>query len=377
VFIRGKGNEVTIPFQHEIEELIRKSHNDYRLTKVKHLGVNATYENLKKFNFYWTKMVCDIKKYIADCSDCVMEKWEKPVKHPKIITVDGPLSRLQIDLWEIPKEIRDKSLNKTDRYVLSGQCHFSKYKWAFILPNKQAETVAQPVEIILNTFGGFKEIQFDHGTEFVNSTMTELCNSKGVKIIKGSVRHPQSQGLVERMNGLLSFSVRYAFTKYLSDLAKDKNKSINLDLVLKAFIENENNRVHLITKEVPNHLIVTKDKELIKTVKQRIHVFYSKRNDNIANVSLKKGMKMFIIKKVRADRKKKTLLAEKETLFSKRLKVKIPAEISSTAKLSRNQVNVRVKANTDSHIPPGVYTIKTELLAVASEKAWKIVAKQN
>ena len=106
-----------------------------------------------------------------------MKKWEKPITQPIIITVDERLTRLQIDLWELLKEIREKSTNKTDRYVLAGQYYFSKYKWVFIFPNKQTQSMTAHVEVIPNTFGYFKEIQFDHGREFVNSTMTKLCDS--------------------------------------------------------------------------------------------------------------------------------------------------------------------------------------------------------
>ena len=70
------------------------------------------------------------------------------------------------------------------------------------------------------------------------------------------------------MNGLLSLSIGYVFTKYLLEENTDINKAINLDLALKAFIVNENNRAHLITKEVPNRLVLTNDKILISTVKQ-------------------------------------------------------------------------------------------------------------
>ena len=71
--------------------------------------------------------------------------------------------------------------------------------------------------------------------------------------------------------------MRYAFTKYLLEENTDTNNAINLDLPLKVFIVNENNRAHLITKEVPNRLILTNDKILISTVEQRIHDYYSKK----------------------------------------------------------------------------------------------------
>ena len=82
---------------------------------------------------------------------------------------------------------------------------------------------------------------------------------------------------------------------------------------------------------------------------------------------------MFIVRKMNLNRQKKTLLKDKEGTFTHLAKVKIPIEITSTAKLSRNLVNGRVRNNQNHHIPPGVYTISIELLSVANEKAWNML----
>lgn len=49
-----------------------------------------------------------------------------------------------------------------------------------------------------------KIIQSDNGKEFTATIITELVGLwPTVKIINGHPRHPQSQGLVERANGIL------------------------------------------------------------------------------------------------------------------------------------------------------------------------------
>ena len=57
-------------------------------------------------------MVNDVKKYVAACKDYIMEKWDKPIMHTKIITIDGPLKKVPIKLI----------------YVLAGPCHFLNVK---------------------------------------------------------------------------------------------------------------------------------------------------------------------------------------------------------------------------------------------------------
>ena len=68
-------------------------------------------------------MVDELKKCIASCKDCIMEKWEKPITHPKIITC-----------WPF----------------IRRQFIFLQIQMGFILPNKQAESITAHVEIILN-----------------------------------------------------------------------------------------------------------------------------------------------------------------------------------------------------------------------------------
>jgi len=43
----------------------------------------------------------------------------------------------------------------------------------------------------------------DNGTQFDAETFKELCDQIGTKIHFASVRHPESNGLVERANGII------------------------------------------------------------------------------------------------------------------------------------------------------------------------------
>jgi transposase InsO family protein len=56
---------------------------------------------------------------------------------------------------------------------------------------------------IVCRFGVLKAINVDNGTQFDAETFKDLCDRIGTKIHFALVRHPKSNGLVERANGII------------------------------------------------------------------------------------------------------------------------------------------------------------------------------
>ncbi len=68
--------------------------------------------------------------------------------------------------------------------------------------------------------GNPKEILTDQGTAFMSRTLKELYELLGIKSIRTSVYHPQTDGLVERFNRTLKSMVR----KFVKEDAKKWDK---------------------------------------------------------------------------------------------------------------------------------------------------------
>ena len=82
--------------------------------------------------------------------------------------------------------------------------HFSKFCILRPLTSKRAEEVASNLLDIFLTFGAPGILQSDNGREFVISVIAELSNLwPELKLVTGRPRHPQSQGAVERLNGVI------------------------------------------------------------------------------------------------------------------------------------------------------------------------------
>src|SRR6266480_6509873 len=91
------------------------------------------------------------------------------------------------------------------KYICHVRDHFSRFSWAKALTSKRAVEVAAYLFELFHYLGSSPTIlQSDNGKEFCAGIIKELFAMwPSVKIINGRPKHPQSQGLVERANGLL------------------------------------------------------------------------------------------------------------------------------------------------------------------------------
>ena len=96
------------------------------------------------------------------------------------------------------------------RYILHVVDHYCKYHWAWALPDKRAITVAYYLDALFGFAFAPKYIQCDQGREFVPELL-ELLTKWGVPSINSAPYHPQTNGIVERYNGVLKVALRHWF----------------------------------------------------------------------------------------------------------------------------------------------------------------------
>jgi hypothetical protein len=90
------------------------------------------------------------------------------------------------------------------RYVVVAVEYFSK--WIEVKPSATITSVTVQKlfwQNIVCRFGVSKAITVDNGTQFDAKTFKEFCDQIGTKIHFAPVRHPESNGLVERANGII------------------------------------------------------------------------------------------------------------------------------------------------------------------------------
>ena len=77
---------------------------------------------------------------------------------------------------------------------------FSKFGGCYILNNKKGETILGSLKDFIYKNGKPLFIHSDNGKEFCNNIFEDYCNTNNIKIIRGRLYHPQSQGIVESFN---------------------------------------------------------------------------------------------------------------------------------------------------------------------------------
>jgi hypothetical protein len=94
------------------------------------------------------------------------------------------------------------------KYVIVAVEYFSKWIEAKPLATITSATVQKFFwQNIVCRFGVLKAITVDNGTQFDAETFKDFCDRIGTKIHFASVRHPESNGLVERANDIIMIGI--------------------------------------------------------------------------------------------------------------------------------------------------------------------------
>ncbi|KAI5090383.1 hypothetical protein C0J45_19244, partial [Silurus meridionalis] len=185
-----------------------------------HCGQKKPKDAVSK-RFYWPGMSEDLDKWVAECVACQATK--ASIKEEVKITpiqVTQPFELLGMDL--IGKLACTDSGNQ---YICVIIDYLTKWPQAYPLRSKSAEEVTNCIIKFFNQFEAPKRILTDQGREFVNQINQNVSKILGIKRSLCSPYHPQTNGLVERMNG----TIQRALCKLVSK--KPKQWDEHLDAV--------------------------------------------------------------------------------------------------------------------------------------------------
>ena len=147
----------------------------------------------------WPGMSGSVKRYGRSCSECQkMRKGgvaEIPMGEMPIYKV--PFENVAIDIvGPFPR-------SHGYRYLLTYICLASKYPEAIPLKHATAKECAEALMDIFSRNGVPMSLLSDQGAQFMGVLVQCLCKRLGVRQIRTTPYHPQSNGSVERMHGTL------------------------------------------------------------------------------------------------------------------------------------------------------------------------------
>uniref|UniRef100_A0A8C1SK78 Gypsy retrotransposon integrase-like protein 1 n=1 Tax=Cyprinus carpio TaxID=7962 RepID=A0A8C1SK78_CYPCA len=178
-----------------------------------HLGVTATLNRLMT-RFFWPGIHENVRRWCASCRECQLVNPPAAPKAPlrPIPLVQVPFERIGMDLiGPLERSARGH------RFALVIVDYATRYPEAVALRNISAKSVADALFRLISRVGIPKEILTDQGTAFMSRTLSELYELLGIKAVRTSVYHPQTDGLVERFNRTLKTMIR----KFVQEDAKN------------------------------------------------------------------------------------------------------------------------------------------------------------
>lgn len=179
-----------------------------------HLGKEKT-ENRISRRFYWPGFHRDIMEYCKSCPECQLSaRSSRGLKAPLISLpiIDTPFKRIAMDVVGPLERSR-----AGHRYILVIGDYATRYPEAFPLRNVKARQIANCLIQLFSRVGIPKEVLTDQGTNFTSKTLKQAYSLLGIKGIKTTPYHPQTDGMVERFNQTLKTMLR----KYVSDSGAD------------------------------------------------------------------------------------------------------------------------------------------------------------
>jgi transposase InsO family protein len=129
---------------------------------------------------------------------------QKPAGFLEPILVDAPFRMVGIDI------IGPLVPSAGNRYILVATDNFTKWVETRAISQRTGEETARFfLEQICCRHGAPEILLSDQGSNFPSALVTELVRSLGTKHYKTSSYHPQTNGLTERVNGILIQELRH------------------------------------------------------------------------------------------------------------------------------------------------------------------------
>jgi hypothetical protein len=166
-----------------------------------HIGSRPLLGKVFRQGFYWPKVASDAADLVQKCKGCqeCARDQKQPSSLTQLIQPTWPLQRWGLDLLG-PFPPAQGNL----RYVVVAVEYFSKWIEAKPLATITSVTIQKFFwQNIVCRFGVPKAITVNNGTQFDSEAFREFCDQIGTKIHFASVRHPESNGLVERANMII------------------------------------------------------------------------------------------------------------------------------------------------------------------------------
>ncbi|GJR58107.1 reverse transcriptase domain-containing protein [Tanacetum coccineum] len=171
-----------------------------------HAGPRSVVANAMRLGYYWPTMHRDARNVIRACNDCQIHRPvpRNPQQPLTPITAPWPFYKWGIDIAgpfpEGPGKVK---------FLIVAMDYFTKWIEAKAVSTITGNQVKKFVwDNIVCRFGLPGEIVSDNGKQFSDNPFKDWCEKLNITQRFASVKHPQSNGLVERANRSLGDGIK-------------------------------------------------------------------------------------------------------------------------------------------------------------------------
>ena len=211
-----------------------------------HRAVRSTLDQVQRRGF-WYGWRRDVQRFCRQCQNCASyHRGRLPRSGPLQPMITGSvLERCHVDITgPHPRTPRGS------QYILTCVDAFSKWAEAFVIPNKEAKTVARVlVEQVFCRLGTPLALLTDNAGELDGNLMQEICRLLDIDKQRTSFYHPETNSVAERFHGTLNAMMG----RMISETQRD------WDLLLPYVMAAYRSSVHRSTGYTPNYLMFARE----------------------------------------------------------------------------------------------------------------------
>ena len=182
-------------------ELCRRVHDEYG-----HPGKQKTLRMIAKHH-WWPRMTADIQKYTESCRTCQITKTTHTPTPGKYVLPEGfaePLETVALDTVVMGSAADGSSY----KYIHVFVDHHSRFVWAYPAKSCSADTYCNLLQKLHSSGIHMQRLLTDCHLSFRSSKFRKCLDNLQIKRSHSTPYHPQSNGVVERVNGTLITRLR-------------------------------------------------------------------------------------------------------------------------------------------------------------------------
>ncbi|MCO5596672.1 hypothetical protein L7F22_050740 [Adiantum nelumboides] len=191
-----------VPSTNEIPKILKGLHEE---ACGGHFSHELTLKKVLLAGYVWPSMHADVQHWCRSYHNCQVNGNKKLLYGPRqAIIANGPFEKWGIDaMGPLPRTANGKL------YILVAIDYMTRWVEAQSVAKVNEKTVSKFVYThICCRFGTPLEIVFDNGPRFRRGLLTEVCEELKISHRHSTPYYPQSNGLVEKANGIIAGIIR-------------------------------------------------------------------------------------------------------------------------------------------------------------------------